>query len=153
MACRIVDLQDLAYGFLDPDAASAAREHVAGCGRCRADLARLTGEKNLLAGAAAGFSAQRRRRPTATALVPLAFAAALLVGLLWLLMPRQKAAPEIVVLPAAQEKGGDKRSSKEVPDTEDGLKAEIARLEAALAKTSDEQERGRIKTRLGDQQI
>jgi hypothetical protein len=146
MACRIVDLQDLAYGFLDPDGEARVREHLAGCERCRADLARLEGEKRLLAGGAVRATAPRERRP----LVPLAFAAALVLGLLWLLLPRDPAPAGTVLLPGAQEKG---RAAKEVPDTEDALKSEIARLDAALARTSDEEERYRIKTTLGDLQI
>jgi len=150
MECRIVDLQDLAYGFLDADAALRVRDHVAECARCRADVARLEGERNRLAGAAAGLTAPRQRR----SLVPLAFAAALLVGLLWLLIPRSPApvaAPaDVVAVPAAQEKKGAKES---VPDTEEALQKEIARLDAALKNASDDQERARIKTTIGDLKI
>jgi tetratricopeptide (TPR) repeat protein len=149
MECRIVDLQDCAYGFLDPDAAARVRDHAAGCGRCRAGLARLESEKERLAEAVSGLSAPRERRPAATAVVPLAFAAALLLGLLWLLSPRDPAPVETVAVPAAQEK----KAAKEAPEDEGSLKAEIARLEAALQKTSDEQERSRIQTGLGDLKI
>src|SRR6185436_18023756 len=101
MECRIVDLQDLAYGFLDADAALRVRDHVADCARCRADFARLEAERNRLAGAIA--------------------------GLLWLLIPRSPApvaAPaDVVAVPAAQEKKGAKES---VPDTEEALQKEIA---------------------------
>jgi hypothetical protein len=149
MECRIIDLQDYAYGFLDPEAQARVREHLDGCLRCRADFERLSGEKRRLAGAAAGLSVRRDRRT----LVPLGFAAALLLGLVWLLLPRDPAPAPVVVLPGAQDKGTEKKSFKEAPDDEGSLKSEIARLEAALQKTSDEQERGRIKTRLGDLQI
>jgi anti-sigma factor RsiW len=47
MACRTVDLQDLAYGFLDPDAEARVRDHVAGCARCRAELRAPRGEKRI----------------------------------------------------------------------------------------------------------
>jgi tetratricopeptide (TPR) repeat protein len=40
-----------------------------------------------------------------------------------------------------------------VPDTEDALRQEIARLEAAMTKAADEQERGRIKTAIGNLQL
>jgi tetratricopeptide (TPR) repeat protein len=146
MACRIVDLQDLAYGFLDPEAEFRVREHLAGCGRCRADLARLEGEKELLAGAAARARAPRERR----ALVPLAFAAALVLGLVWLMKPGDPAPFETVLVPAAQDKG---KGAKELPDTEEALKAEIARLQTALARTPDEQEKHRIETSIGDLQV
>jgi hypothetical protein len=145
MECRIVDLQDLAYGFLDPDAATRVRDHLSACSRCHADFARLQGEKERLAGAAAGLSAPRDRRT----LVPLAFAAALLAGLLWLLLPRTPAPVEVVALPGAQ----DKKGQKEVPDTEESLRKEIGRLETAFQDTSDTQERARIKTTIGDLKI
>jgi len=151
MECRIVDLQDYAYGFLDPEAATRVREHLDRCSRCRADLARLGGEKERLAGAAAGLSVSRDRRM----LVPLAFAAAMLLGLLWLLIPRNPApargaAPaDVVAVPASQ----DKKGSKEVLDDEDSLQKEIARLDAALKTTSDDQERSRIRTTIGDLKI
>src|SRR6185436_8741821 len=125
MACRLSDLQDLAYGFLDPGAEARVRSHLAGCGRCKDDVARLEGEKKLLAGAAA------------------AFAAALVLGLVWLMKPSGPAPADPVVAAAAQDKG---KSAREIPDTEEALRAEIARLDAALAKTSDEQEKYRIKT-------
>src|SRR6185436_1860712 len=144
MACRTVDLQDLAYGFLDPDAEARVREHVAGCGRCRAELARLEGEKRILAGAAASVAGPRERRP----LVPLAFAAALILGLLWLLKPAGPGPSESIAVPGAQDKGS--KGAKDVPETEDALRSEIARLEAALAKLSDEQERYRVQTTIGD---
>jgi hypothetical protein len=146
MACRIVDLQDLAYGFLDPDAAARVRAHLADCGRCRADLARLEGEKRLLAGAAARSSAPRERR----AIVPLAFAAALVLGLVWLMLPRDPVSVETVAIPAAQDKG---KAAKEVPDTEEALRSEISRLEAALAKSDDPQEKHRIKTVIGELRV
>src|SRR5215831_899324 len=146
MECRIVDLQDLAYGFLDPDAATQVRRHLSTCARCRADFARLEGEKDRLAGAAARLTAPRDRRT----LVPIAFAAALLLGLLWLLLPREPRRTEVVAIPAAQEK---KFQQKEVPDNEESLRKEIARLDAALKATSDDQERGRIKTTIGDLKI
>jgi tetratricopeptide (TPR) repeat protein len=159
MECRIVDLQDLAYGFLDPEGAMRVRDHLADCARCRADFARLEAERSRLAGAAAGLSAPRERKN----LVPLAFAAALLVGLLWLLIPREPAptfAPsresasegkpaEVAAMPAAQEKKGP----KEVPDDEDSLQKEIVRLDAALKTASDDQERARIKTTIADLKI
>src|SRR5262245_51051373 len=135
MECRIVELQDLAYGFLDPEDAARVGRHLSECGRCRADLARLKGERDHLAGAAARLSAPADRRNY----VPLAFAAALLVGLLWLLLPRnpapspQGAPAEAVAVPAAQEKKGAKES---IPDTEEALQKEIARLDAALKNTS-----------------
>jgi len=150
MECRIVDLQDLAYGFLDPEAAARVGDHLSGCARCRADFARLKGERDRLAGAAAGISAPRDRRNY----VPLAFAAALLVGLLWLLIPRTPPPPEtsaeVVAMPAAQEKN---KGSKDVPDDEESLQKEIARLDAALKNASDDQERSRIKTAIGDLKI
>ena len=139
MECRIVDLQDLAYGFLDPDAAARVRDHVADCPRCRSDFARLQSERNRLAGAAAGLSLPRERK----SLMPLAFAAALLVGLLWLLIPREspptrESLPDTaVVVPAAQEKS----APKGVPDDEESLQKEITRLDAALKSTTDDQER------------
>jgi tetratricopeptide (TPR) repeat protein len=147
MACRSVDLQDLAYGFLDPDAEARVREHVASCGTCRADLARLQGEKRLLAGSAASIPEPRERR----SLVPLAFAAALILGLLWLLKPAAPIPSDSIALPGAQDKGS--KGAKEVPDTEAALRSEIARLEAALGKISDEQERYRVQTTLGDLKI
>jgi len=151
MECRIVDLQDLAYGFLDPDAAARVRDHVADCPRCRSDFARLQSERNRLAGAAAGLSLPRERK----SLMPLAFAAALLVGLLWLLIPREspptrESLPDTaVVVPAAQEKS----APKGVPDDEESLQKEITRLDAALKSTTDDQERSRIKTTIGDLKI
>jgi Tfp pilus assembly protein PilF len=149
MECRIVDLQDCAYGFLAADAAARVRDHAAACGRCRADLARLEGERQRLAEAAPGLGAPRERRPAMTALVPLGFAAALLLGLFWLLKPRDPSPPEGVAVLAAQEK----KPGKEAPENEESLRAEIVRLEEALEKTSDEQERGRIKTNLGNLKI
>jgi len=151
MECRIVDLQDLAYGFLDPDSAARVRDHLSECARCRADFARLTAERTRLAGAASGLAAPRERKN----LLPLAFAAALLVGLLWLLVPREssparEAAPaDVVAVPASQ----DKKGSKEVADDEESLQKEIARLDAALKNASDDQERARIKTSIGDLKI
>ena len=150
MECRIVDLQDLAYGFLDRDDALRVRDHLAGCGRCGADFARLEAERGRLAGAAAGIAAPRERK----SLMPLAFAAALLAGLLWLLVPREsspgpKPDPVGVAVPAAQ----DKTAPKGVPDDEESLQKEIARLDAALKATSDDQERSRIKTSIGDLKI
>ena len=145
MECRIVDLQDLAYGFLDPDAAARVRDHLADCSRCRSDFARLQAERNRLAGAAAGLSLPRERK----SLMPLAFAAALLLGLLWLLVPRTPPPAEVVAVPAAQEKG----APKGVPDDEESLQKEIARLDAALKNTTDDQERSRIKTTIGDLKI
>src|SRR6185436_17274930 len=145
MECRIVDLQDLAYGFLDPDAAARVRDHVADCPRCRSDFARLQSERNRLAGAAAGLSLPRERK----SLMPLAFAAALLVGLLWLLIPREPKPAEFVAVPAAQ----DKTAPKGVPDDEESLQKEIVRLDAALKNATDDQERSRIKTTIGDLKI
>jgi len=151
MECRIVDLQDLAYGFLDPDAAMRVRDHLSECGRCRADYARLAGERSRLAQGAAGLSAPRERK----SLMPLAFAAALLLGLLGLLIPRESSParesqpPDVVAMPAAQEKS----APKGVPDDEESLQKEIARLDAALKNASDDQERGRIKTTIGDLKI
>ena len=152
MECRIVDLQDLAYGFLEEETAARVREHLDGCGRCRADFGRLTAEKQVLGRAAA--SPAGRNRPAAT-LVPLGFAAALLAGLLWLLTPARPPAAEVVAVPGApapeQDKGA--KGSGAVPDTEDALRKEIARLDAALPKAGDEQERARIKTAIGDLQV
>src|SRR5438552_843296 len=150
MECRIVDLQDYAYGFLNPDAAAGVRVHVAGCSRCRADLARLEGEKARLAGAASELSAPRERRAVATSLVPLAFAAALLLGLFGLLRSRDSAPSETIGIAAPAQ---EKKPSKEAPLDEDALKAQIAKLEGALQKTSDAQERGRIQTNLDDLKI
>lgn len=146
MACRPDDLQDLAYGFLDPESESRVRDHAAACGRCAADLGRLEGEKRVLSRAAAqGAAPARERRP----LVPLAFAAALLLGLLWLLSPDPAGSP-VVLVPGAQEKGSDRKGAREIPDTEEALRSEIDRLQSALGKTTDEQERYRIRTTLGD---
>lgn len=145
MECRIVDLQDLAYGFLDRDDAMRVRDHLAGCARCRADAARLEGERDRLAGAAAGLSTPRERR----SLMPLAFAAALLVGLLWLLVPREPEPAPVVVVPAAQEK----TAPKGVPDDEESIQKEIVRLDAALKAASDDAERARIKSSIGDLKI
>src|SRR6185295_966029 len=131
MECRSVNLQDQVYGFLDPDVEARLRDHLAACARCRADLARLAGEKERLASAAA----PARVRDWKT-LVPLAFAAALLLGLLGLLIPRPPAPVEVVAMPGAQEKGA--KASKELPDDEDSLQKEIVRLDAALKNTSDE---------------
>jgi anti-sigma factor RsiW len=144
MECRIVDLQDLAYGFLDRDDALRVRDHLDGCDRCRADFARLDAERTRLAGAAVGLSRPRERK----SLLPMAFAAALLAGLLWLLIPREPA-PAPVAVPAAQ----DKTSPKGVPDDEESIQKEIIRLDAALKTTTDEQERSRIKTTIGDLKI
>ena len=44
-------LADLEEGLLDRDHVAAARAHVAGCPRCRDELAALTGVRELLAGA------------------------------------------------------------------------------------------------------
>src|SRR5437667_12889085 len=111
MPCRIVDLQDCAYGFLEPEAAASVRDHAAACDRCRADLARLEGEKAMLSRAASELLPRERR--TAAPLFPLAFAAGLLVGLLWLLIPREPAPSDVVAVPAGQEKGQDKGGSQE----------------------------------------
>lgn len=139
MECRIVDLQDLAYGFLDGEEAARVRDHVSSCARCRGDLARLDGEKRTLAGAAAAPAAHRT---VPTAVIPLAFAAALLIGLLWLLAPRSTPSDETAVVPAApQDKG---KSSADQPGDEPSIKAQIAKLQAALAETTNEKERARI---------
>lgn len=147
MECRIVDLQDYAYGFLDGEEASRVRDHVASCARCRADLDRLDGEKRLLAGAAA---ASPVRRPATAVAVPLAFAATLLLGLLVLLVPRPAPPAETAAAPGAQDK---KKGAPEQPDDEASLKARIANLEAALKEAPGDPERTRIQANLDDLRV
>ena len=142
MACRTVDLQDYAYGFLDEEETSRVRDHLGACARCRADLARLDGEKRLLADAAAAPPA-RRTQPSAA--VPLAFAAVLLLGLLWLLAPRSEPSTETALVPGAQEKG---KGSADLPGDEPSIKAQIAKLEAALKEAPGDSERTRIQASL-----
>jgi len=147
MSCRPGDLQDLAYGFLDEEDEDRVRDHVDLCPRCRESLGRLEAEKNVLARAsrlAAAPSARWR-----TAVVPLGFAAALLAGLLWLLAPpsSQPVAVTAGAAPAGQE---EKKKGAPKPADEESLEAELKRLNEALAKTSDPQEGGRIKTVIAD---
>lgn len=130
MECRIADLQDHAYGFLDPEGEARLRGHLDVCARCRADLARLAGEKRRLSDAAADLSADRRT------LVPLAFAAALVVGLLWLLIPRTPPSLEVAWIPAAQDRN-----------------AEILRLRQALERTTDKDECARIQAAIDNLQV
>jgi tetratricopeptide (TPR) repeat protein len=148
MSCRPEDLQDLAYGFLDEEAEARVRAHVESCPPCRAAVRRLDAEKRLLARAArAPASAPARGK---TSLVPLGFAAALLLGLLWILAPRAPEGPPVAgpAVPGAQDK-----KTPAGPVDEEGLQAELKRLDDALAKASDPREAGRLKTAIGELKI
>jgi len=141
MECRSTDLQDLVYGFLDEEAEARVRDHAETCGRCRVDLRRLEEERVVLARAA--LLPSRKERP---ALVPLAFAAALLAGLLWLLWP---APPPPAPAPAAQEaKKQEKPPPKEKPDPAQErvsrIKRELESVYNKLKRTSDPVEQGKL---------
>jgi tetratricopeptide (TPR) repeat protein len=146
MECRIIDLQDYAYGFLDGEEASRVRDHVAACARCSAVLARLDAEKRILAEAAA----PRARRGVPTAALPLVFAASLLLGLLWLLMSRPAPPPETAAVPAAQDKG---KGPADQPGDEPALRSQIVKLEAALKEAAGDPERTRIQASLDNLRI
>ncbi len=146
MDCRPSDLQDLAYGFLDEPDARRVRAHAARCSRCSADLARLEGEKALLAAGAARADLSIQRGRWAGLALPLAFAAALLLGLVWTLAPRNP--DPVVFVPATQEK---KQTAP--PLDEAGLRKEIGRLQEALGKTDSKQERLRIQASIDDLKI
>src|SRR5262245_25705944 len=151
MSCRLTDLQDLAYGFLDGEAEGCVRDHLETCASCREAYARLDAEKDFLARAA--------RRPAAaparwkTSLVPLGFAAALLAGLFWLLAPRGR--EPVAFAPAASPPEQEKQEKKgaEKPADPESLKAELKRLQEVLNKTSDLKEAGRIKNAISDLRI
>lgn len=152
MDCRPSDLQDLAYGFLDGEADRRVRRHAAACGRCAADLGRLVAEKGLLARASQGADLSApRTRPTAY-LVPAAFAAALLLGLVWIMAPRT---PEPVALTGPASLQDSKKSEKkDAPALDEaGLKKEIVRLQEALDGTNDKQERIRIQASIDDLKV
>jgi tetratricopeptide (TPR) repeat protein len=149
MDCRANDLADLAYGFLDPEAARRVRAHAARCSRCAADLARLEAEKSLLTAAAPRASLPVRRGRLASLAVPLGFAALLLLGLVLLLVPRDPAPAGLQ--PLQEKKGGSKETPP--PLDEAALRKEIARLEQALEGTSDKQERNRIQAAINDHKV
>ena len=152
MDCRPGDLQDLAYGFLDGEAERRVRRHTATCERCAADLGRLVAEQGILARASEGAEPGARRARLAAVLVPAAFAAALLLGLVWTMAPRNPAPADVAGFQPLQEK---KVNSKEAPPPLDeaGLRKEIARLELALEGTSDKQERNRIQAAIDGHKI
>jgi tetratricopeptide (TPR) repeat protein len=144
MICRLSDLQDLAYGFLDEEDAARVRVHAAGCARCAADLARLEGERGILAKAAARADLAAPR----LVFVPLAFAAALLAGLVWLLVPPRS--PEPAAAPAFAGPLQEKKRPEAAPPDEESLRGQIAKLEAALQKTPDKEDRVRIQASIDD---
>ncbi len=152
MECRPSDLQDLAYGFLDDAEAARAHGHLAECARCRADLDRLQREKALL-----GKAAARAELPAPRLVfVPVAAAAALLAGLVWLLLPPGRPGPEAAPAYAgspSQEKPRKEAAPKEAAADEESLRAQVAKLEAVLQKTSDKQERGRIQASIDDLRV
>lgn len=151
MDCRPSDLQDLAYGFLDDEAARRVRRHAAACERCAADLGRLVAEKGLLARASQGADFAAPRGRVTAYLVPASFAAALLLGLVWVMAPREPAT--VSYLSPGQDKEKTTDSKAPPPLDEAGLKKEIERLEQALQTTTDKQERNRIQAAINDHKV
>ncbi len=147
MDCRAADLTDLLYGFLDEDAEARVRAHLEGCRRCRAGLERLEVEKSILAGAAALPSSRPEPVRGGVPWVPLAFAAALLVGLVALLAPRDDGSGSNLSYSATGPQEKKEQEKKEKFDAAT-LEEQIARLEKALETTTDEQDRGRIQASL-----
>ncbi len=149
MDCNPRDLQDLAYGFLDDEAGRRVRRHATDCERCAADLGRFVAEQGILARAAGRADLSAPPGRLAAYLLPAAFAAALLLGLVWLLAPRS---PDPVVLVPAQEKKGPVKEEP-APLDEAALRKEIDRLQAALDGTKDKQERNRIQAAIDNHKV
>jgi tetratricopeptide (TPR) repeat protein len=149
MDCRPSNLQDLAYGFLDDGEARLVRAHAARCSRCAGDLARLEAEKAVLAGGAVRADFAPRRNRLAGLALPLAFAAALLLGLVWTMLP--PATEPVAFVPAQDKKGPSKEEP--APLDEASLRKEIDRLQTALNGTQDKQERNRIQAAIDNLKV